>query len=71
MLEHREREKRSIRGRKDSKRLSYLLADALLFDLFHCDICRIVCGFCPGEITDECSMTAETVAEDCAPDSWS
>jgi hypothetical protein len=40
--------------------LSYLFADALLFNPLHCYICRACCGFCTGKSTDERSMTAKT-----------
>lgn len=63
VFKHSEREKRSIRGRKGTKRLSHLCGDALLFDPPHRDICRAACGFCTGEGTDERSMTAKTAHE--------
>jgi hypothetical protein len=40
--------------------LSYLFADALLFDPLQCDICRATCSLCPGESADERPMTAKT-----------
>jgi hypothetical protein len=40
--------------------LSHFFADALLFDPLHCDICRAVCDFGPGEGSDEGSIAVKT-----------